>query len=158
MHNGTISACAGIFYDSGGPDNTYQPSEDLTLTINPSTPGGKVKLIFTLFDTESNYDFLKIYDGPTTSAPLLGNFSGTTMPPEIAASLENGTGALTFRFTSDGSVQGAGWAADISCLSPFDHDLMGASVAGPTSIEVGSTADYTVTIINVGTNPELVGN
>jgi len=155
MHNGTISACAGIFYDSGGPDNTYQPGEDLTLTINPSTPGGKVKLIFTLFDTENNYDFLKIYDGPSVNSPLLGNYSGVTMPPETVASMENGTGALTFRFTSDGSAQGAGWAADISCLSPLDHDLMGASVAGPTSIEVGSTADYTVTIINVGTNPEL---
>ena len=158
MQNGTVSTCSGIFYDSGGPDSPYQASEDLTMTINPSTPGGKVKLNFTLFDTENNFDFLKIYDGPSINAPLLGNYSGTNLPPETVASLENGTGALTFHFTSDGSAQGAGWAADINCLSPMDHDLMGASVSGPTSIEVGATADYTVTITNVGTNPETGSN
>ncbi|MEI7981718.1 MAG: choice-of-anchor J domain-containing protein, partial [Bacteroidota bacterium] len=79
---------------------------------------------------------------------------GSNLPPEIVASAENGTGALTFHFTSDSSAQGAGWAADLSCLSPMEHDLMGTSVTGPANIEIGTTVDYTVTITNAGLNPE----
>jgi len=153
MQNGTVTSCSGLFYDTGGPDNPYQPSEDLTLTIMPSTPGAKLMVDFTLFDTENNYDYLKIYDGPDVSAPLIGNYCGTTLPPQAVASNSNGTGAITFRFTSDGSVQGQGWVATLDCLPPLQHDLMGVSVSGPNP-EVGAPADFTVTIANVGSNPE----
>ncbi|HPT09772.1 MAG TPA: choice-of-anchor J domain-containing protein [Bacteroidales bacterium] len=153
MQNGTLSSCSGLFYDTGGPDNPYQPSEDLTLTIMPSTPGGKLMVHFTLFDTENNYDFLKIYDGTTISEPLIGNYSGTTLPPDVVASSSNGSGAITFRFTSDGSVQGQGWVATLDCLPPLQHDLMGVSVSGPNP-ELGNPTDYTVTVANVGANAE----
>ena len=153
MQNGTLSSCSGLFYDTGGPDNPYQPSEDLTLTIMPSTPGGKLMLHFTMFDTENNYDFLKIYDGTSISAPLIGSYCGTTVPPDVVASGSNGSGAITFRFTSDGSVQGQGWVATLDCLPPLQHDLMGVSVSGPNP-EVGSLTDYTVTVANMGANAE----
>lgn len=154
MQNGTMASCSSIFFDTGGPDNLYQPNEDLTLTINPSTPGAKLKVNFSLFDTENNYDYLKIYDGPDVNATLIGNYSGTALPPEIIASNSNVTGALTFRFTSDGSVQGQGWAANITCLAPMAHDLMGVSVNGPNPV-VGNSTDYTVSVMNVGANSEI---
>ena len=40
-----------------------------------------ITLQFTSFATEAGYDFVKVYDGATTSSPLLGQFSGTSLPP-----------------------------------------------------------------------------
>ncbi|PKP54145.1 MAG: hypothetical protein CVT92_01040 [Bacteroidetes bacterium HGW-Bacteroidetes-1] len=158
MQNGTINTCNGIFLDTGGANDGYQPNENLTLTITPSTSGAKLKLIFTEFNTENNFDFLKIYDGLNVSDPLLGNFHGTTMPPEIIASDDNNSGALTFLFTSDGSVQGTGWMAEISCIAPMDHDLMGNAVTGPTALEVGSTENFNVIVTNAGLYSESGSN
>ncbi len=115
MGNGTITACSGDFYDSGGPSGNYNDSEDYTLTFLPATAGAKVRVSFTSFNTELNYDYLKVYDGTTTSGALLGNFHGTSIPGTLTAT--NPEGALTFRFTSDGSVVRAGWQAVLSCYS-----------------------------------------
>jgi len=155
MQNGTISSCESRFFDTGGETETYQPGEDLTLTILPATPGAKIIAAFTEFNTENNYDFLKIYDGTDITAPLLGSFSGTAQPGQFIASQANTLGALTFRFTSDGSAQGTGWAATISCQIPKDHDLAGIEVSGTANPDINNTYDYTVTIANFGTNPEM---
>jgi hypothetical protein len=72
---------------------------------------------FSAFNTEGCCDDLLIYNGPTTGSPLIGTYNGTTSPGIITAS--NPTGELTFVFTSDGSVQNAGWAATISCVTPI---------------------------------------
>ena len=154
MQNGSVSNCDGIFYDSGGPDATYQPNEDLTFTLLPGTPGARVKINFTAFDTENNYDFLKIYDGNDVNATLLGSFSGATLPGEFVASQANASGALTFHFTSDGSSNGTGWAATVSCLAPMEHDLGGVSVTGLNNLTIGTSSEYTVTIGNFGVMPE----
>jgi len=158
MQNGSVSSCDGLFYDSGGPDATYQPNEDLTFTLLPGTPGARVKINFTVFDTENNYDFLKIYDGNDVNATLLGSFSGATLPGEFEASQANASGALTFHFTSDGSSNGTGWAATVSCLAPMEHDLGGVSVTGLNNLTIGTSSEYTVTIGNFGVMPETGSN
>jgi len=158
MQDGTFSSCDGGFYDSGGDTATYQPSENFTITILPSMPGGKINFNFTLFDTENNYDFLRVYDGIDVSAPLIGSYSGPGLPSalqNLIASDDNFSGGITFNFTSDGSVQGAGWAASISCIAPPDHDLAATSVTGLSNPVINTPADYTVTISNTGLNPEL---
>ncbi|MBZ0205181.1 MAG: T9SS type A sorting domain-containing protein [Flavobacteriales bacterium] len=106
-------ACGGIFYDNGGPTGNYQANSNETTTICPSTPGDMVSLIFTQFDLETNYDQLRIYDGNSTAGALLGTFTGTALPPVLTAS--NPSGCLTAVFTSDGSGQYAGWAAQVLC-------------------------------------------
>ena len=119
MQNGTISTCAGMFYDTGGPSGTYQNSEDLTLTIAPGTAGAKMKFNFTSFECENTYDYLKVYDGADVSAPMVGDFTGLTVPAELVelvASASNTSGAITFHFTSDGSVVKNGWVAAVSCV------------------------------------------
>ncbi|MEJ5302788.1 MAG: PKD domain-containing protein [Bacteroidales bacterium] len=119
MSNTTVNTCTGNFYDSGGETGTYQNNENYTMTFNPGTSGNKVKAQFLSFETESGYDYLYIYDGPSTASPQVSGspFHGTTSPGTIIASNTNTSGALTFRFTSDGSITKQGWKAAISCES-----------------------------------------
>ena len=118
MINGNVSTCSGDFYDSGGANGNYTNNQSRTFTICPSTPGAKIKVTFSSFALESNYDFLTVYDGNSTGAAAIGTYSGSTNPGVFTASAGNTSGCLTFRFTSDGSVVYAGWAATISCVLP----------------------------------------
>jgi hypothetical protein len=111
----SLTTCGGTFFDSGGPAGDYQDSEDLISTLTPATAGAKVQLVFSAFETESCCDNLSIYDGPDTSAPLIGTFAGTTSPGTITAT--NATGQLTCVFHSDGSVSALGFLATVSCVS-----------------------------------------
>jgi len=118
MSNSTVTTCSGTFYDSGGTGN-YSASQNLTYTICPSTPGSKVRLNFTSFNVEDNYDYLTIYDGPNTASPTLGTYdNGTPLTGIVQATNGNTSGCLTFVFHSDGSVQYSGWVATISCTQP----------------------------------------
>ncbi len=116
MTSGSITTCTGYFYDSGGPSATYANSENLTMTIYPAAAGNLVRLAFSAFNTESGYDYLRIYNGTSTSSPLMGTWNGTSGPGTVTAN--NSSGALTINFTSDGSVTRDGWTASISCYNP----------------------------------------
>jgi len=119
MQNTTITACQGIFTDSGGQNNNYSDNEDLTMVFYPGRTNFMVKMEFILFDVEydnsCDYDWLKIYNGETTSAQLMGKYCGNNSPGTVIAS--NDLGALTFEFHSDQNVNKAGWIANISCDS-----------------------------------------
>ncbi|NPA34553.1 MAG: hypothetical protein GXO48_06480, partial [Chlorobi bacterium] len=102
----TVSSCSGIFTDAGGPVNQYLNNENWTYTIQ-SPNGNPITITFSQFNTERNYDFLYIYDGSSTSSPLIGTYHDTLSPGTITS-----TGnALTFKFTSDGSTRADGWFA-----------------------------------------------
>lgn len=105
--------CGGSFVDSGSVGGNYGNNENTTTLICPTNPGDLVTVTFTSFNLESNWDFLRVYDGNSAAAPLLGTYSGTTLPPAITASSING--CLTFVFTSDVSGTRAGWTADVTC-------------------------------------------
>ncbi|MDP2236945.1 MAG: choice-of-anchor J domain-containing protein, partial [Bacteroidales bacterium] len=158
MQNGTITICEGNFYDSGGATGQYQNSENLTLTFLPSTAGAKMKFNFVEFNTEANYDFLKVYDGPNTSSPQIGpatGFNGVGVPALLAELVAtNAQGAITFHFTSDASVQRDGWKALISCFTPADVDLEAKSVSGNITPSVGTASTYNVEVKNLGSTTQ----
>jgi len=112
--SGTISgACGGTFYDSGGPAGNYNNNENCTVSF--CAPAGQyISFDFTVFNTESFFDELSIYNGPTTASPLLGTFSGTTGPGVVTSTLG---GCITFQFSSDGSTKKPGWEAAITCTT-----------------------------------------
>lgn len=117
MGDSVISTCNSIFYDYGGSTGSYLNNMNDTLVVYPSTPGAKLSITFTSFNLESaTYDYLKIFNGNSTSAPLLGTYGGTTIPPTDTSSATDGS--LTFVFRSDGSGTYAGWAAQFSCIMP----------------------------------------
>jgi len=106
--------CGEVFTDSGGVDGNYSNLEVITTTICPDVAGNVVTIVFNSFETEANFDSLKIYDGDNIEALLLGEFDGANSPGIITASLANG-GCLTFLFHSDGSGVRDGWNASVNC-------------------------------------------
>lgn len=145
MQQGTTTACSGTFYDTGGPNGAYSNNEDLTLTIYPATNDAKVKMTFTEFDVETNsgctYDYLQVFDGPSTSSTLLGRFCGTTNPGPFTSTSSDG--ALTFKFHSDYSSTGSGWKATMECEGGTTPTPPIANFTGtPTSILTGETVSF----------------
>src|SRR5574343_545241 len=159
MANGSSTQCGGTFYDSGGNGGTYGASQTLIYTFCPSTAGADMVFNFTTFNLENSYDFLYIYDGNSTAAPSLGAYTGTTGPGTVTASPTNPTGCITFRFTSDGSVQNAGWAATISCSTPCPTittsiaSTTPAAVAGIIKRCPGQSVSFSATAGSGGTGP-----
>ncbi len=138
MQNGTIETCNALFYDDGGPSSSYGNSKDLVMTFMPGTPGGILEAQFTEFNTENNWDYLVIHDGSSTSATQIGQYTGNNSPGTVTAT--NAEGALTFHFTSDGSVNALGWAAVIRCTGVGSDPLEVEAFADPALIEEGTSS------------------
>lgn len=121
----TITTCSGVFFDDGGHNNLYSNNLDQTMTFLPGNPNNTyLSFYFTTFDVEESagnqFDYLKVYDGTDSTAPLIGKFSGIdgTVPADLQPVVATNTeGALTFVFHSDYSVRKEGWEANIDCIS-----------------------------------------
>ena len=74
IENGTVTACSGTFYDSGGDLNSYLGNENYIFTICPEFPGQFIELNFTSFVTQGGEDLMTIYNSDTNDATL---FFGT---------------------------------------------------------------------------------
>ncbi|MGV9012461.1 MAG: hypothetical protein ACOH13_07700 [Flavobacteriales bacterium] len=102
--------CGSRFYDDNGPGANYSNNQATLATY--CAPAGQVaSFVFSDFNTES-FDHLRIYNGPTIASPILGDYTGTTLPPVLTTPPG---GCFTFRFTSDGSVTYPGWAGQMFC-------------------------------------------
>lgn len=112
----SVGCTGATFFDSGGSGGNYSINEDRTYIYCPQNSTDKVTINFTSFDIESGFDYLYVYNGNTTTSPLIGTFTGTTTIGPFTSTSTNG--CLTFRFTSDGSVNYTGWAANTT-LTPL---------------------------------------
>ncbi len=104
--------CSGVIHDFGGPEKNYYNNEDYTWTIAP--PGAtSIDVDFTMFDVETDWDYLYIFDGPDDQSPqIVGSpFTGTNSPGQFSTS----GGALTMRFYSDGATVTPGFLANYQC-------------------------------------------
>jgi gliding motility-associated-like protein len=110
----TLTQCGGTFADPGGNAN-YPNNSNCTQTICPGTAGQCVTIQFTTFNLESGWDFLYVYNGNSTAAPLIGTYSGTALPAGGNITANNASGCLTLRFTSDGVINSPGWLANVIC-------------------------------------------
>jgi len=147
MQNGTLTLCAGDFFDTGGSANEYLSDEDLTLTIFPSTPGSVLQVTFTDFNVEEDYDFLNIYDGNSLAANQIGSFTGLVGPGVVTSTAADGS--LTFNFTSDVSFTELGWVASISCIDPNVAPSC-ASNLSPANAATGVTVAPSLSWLNGG--------
>ncbi len=132
-------ACGTTVYDPGGAGN-YANNTNFTATYCPTTPGDVVTINFTAFNTEAGWDFVRIYNGPTTASPLLGTYSGAGNPGAITST--DASGCITLNFTSDGSGVAAGWAANIIC-GPPPPPPANDNPCGATSLAVNTNCSFT---------------
>lgn len=106
-----LSSCSGTISDGSG-SGEYSNYQNCAWLIQP--PGASsITLSFTSFLTEGGYDYVRVYDGNSINAPLLGSYSGSTLPASVSSS----TGVMYVTFTTDGSVTAAGWSANYSCAT-----------------------------------------
>lgn len=108
INNGTpvtpLTAASGTFYDSGGPTGNYGDDERQLFLINP--PGAtSITLTVNSFDLELNWDYMYVYDGNSLSSPLIGTYTGTTIPATITST----GGEMLIQFRSDCSTIDSGW-------------------------------------------------
>lgn len=104
--------CSGVaFTDPGGANGMYKNGQIVIKTFYP-TSCDRLKLVFTEFSTEADYDFVDVFDGPSTNSPpfLFGSqLSGNKIPGPFTST--HPTGAITVRFIADAGVTDKGWIA-----------------------------------------------
>ena len=128
----TLPGCGGKFYDEGGPNNDYSAYSNQVVTIYPDNPGDAVTVTFNSFEVEQGWDGMIIKNGPSTSSPIIssgstynrtncpngawtGSAGGNYSADGMSFTSTDPSGALTFIFKSDFSVEYAGWDADVTC-------------------------------------------
>ena len=124
----TLVTCNALIYDNGGATGSYANSSNNTLIVRAASSDSTLILSGTL-NSESNYDWLTIYEGEGTGGTQLYHQSGSaTVGPFTSQS-----GAFTIVFSSDVSVNSAGFelfvrCGYIPCPTPFSINLDSASV------------------------------
>ena len=101
---------SGTIEDGSGPVNDYQPGFNCSWLILPDDSVQNITLRFTRFSTSVG-DYVTVHDGSSDDDPVLGSFSGSSVPTEITS-----TGPalfLTFKWGGDASVS-SGWMAKYS--------------------------------------------
>ncbi|MCC6460185.1 MAG: gliding motility-associated C-terminal domain-containing protein [Saprospiraceae bacterium] len=121
MNGIPVSACSGVFYDSGGAAGDYGNNQNLSTVICPDGMGSNthVQLLFDQLNLAPG-DQLCLYDGANVLAPLIACYSTPlpALPFSVKASPANASACLTLSFVSDANGVGTGWQAAIACYSP----------------------------------------
>jgi gliding motility-associated-like protein len=139
----TFITCNGFIIDSGGQGGSgYSNGEDVTFTICPDNPDDIVNVIFNLFDLDTydqnpspnveNLDRMQVFDGNSTSANFLGEYSGTGLQGVlIQCSPQNTSGCLTFRFISNNQNNENGFfSGSAQCATPCSDPVAAGRVVG----------------------------
>jgi PKD repeat protein len=140
-------ACTGKLFDSGGPANAYGDNESSSMTIAP-TGAQTVSLSFLSFDIEPgtgsscNYDYLNIYDGSNSNAPLIGKYCNNNIPTTITST----GGSITIVFSSDGGVTGNGFEMDWQC------NIATAAPVADFSNNINSTCGPDIEFTDISSN------
>lgn len=146
---GSVTTCAGVLEDSGGPSASYGDNENYTVVICPDNPGDGISLQWivanlSLAGPNGTQDRIMIWDGDNTGATPLGDYTGTALQGLIvSATTFNTTGCLTVRFISNGTGTGD-FAASITCFTPCERPVAVASMseAVPALVCVGEEVSF----------------
>jgi Zn-dependent metalloprotease len=98
-------------FSDGSENNLYANNTKCGWLIEPEK-AANISLFFSSFATESNKDQVTVYDGADNRSPVLGQYSGTTLPPVVTSS----GGSMYVVFSSNASVRGQGWSAHYTSI------------------------------------------
>lgn len=115
--NTIITHLRGSVEDGSGWYN-YQNNLSCSWLIAPSDPEydsiKSLKLTFLKLDIDTGADTLYLYDGVNATAPLIGKFTGSTIPGTITS-----TGNRVFiKFITNSSIGKDGWQLDFESILP----------------------------------------
>jgi hypothetical protein len=132
-----LSGIRGSIEDGSGWAS-YKPNSNCSWLIRPRDPEfdsiKNIKLTFTKLDTEPGNDIIYVYDGDTIAAPLIGTYSGNTLPTAITSA----GNSLLLVFETNGNDCRDGWIADYESIIP--QYCTGTTILGDPSgnLEDGS--------------------
>ncbi len=132
----TISGREGTFNDGSGNTN-YANNLNCTYLLHPAC-GTYIDLSFDRFNVEAN-DIVNIYDGSTTSAPLLESFTGAD-PPDASQTITSSDNYMLVEFITDNSGNQEGWYA--SYESGFCKSSKTITEASGTVSDGSGSCDY----------------
>lgn len=115
--NHEIDYMRGTFTDGSYPVYNYQNNSECQWLMDPQNEQDSVTnitLSFQRFNTETDVDFVKIYDGENNSAPLIGEFSGDQIPNSVTSSGNK----MLVTFSSDGQNNAPGFFATFQSNQP----------------------------------------
>ncbi len=108
-----VDECTGVLFDDGGPDGVYSNNINSQIVIEPYG-ASELILTFNSFYLEAGWDYLYIYDGNTASAPLIGSYTGNSLPNGDGI-IEMSGGAATLVFYSDYIISTEGFEMTWVC-------------------------------------------
>ncbi len=103
-----LTTPSGTFSDGSGA-NSYANNTNCSWRIQPAN-ANSITLSFSAFNTEPNNDGVIVYNGVNNTAPIIGRFSGTSIPNTVTST----GGSMYVEFISNGSVRAQGWTANYS--------------------------------------------
>lgn len=101
-----LTAPSGTFTDGSGSSN-YNNNSDCRWKIKPSG-ATKIVLNFSNFNLNNPGDTVYVYNGGTTTSPLLAKHTGNTTQANDTST----GGTMLIRFVTDSSNAAAGWTAN----------------------------------------------
>lgn len=119
-----IQAQNGVFTSPNHPED-YPNNANCQWRLVGQESTSRVKLQFEIFETESNYDFVNVHDGDSTSSTRIGRLSGGQRDVSLESTQQN----MYVQFTSDGSVGETGFKAkfttDLACFEGQERVIQG---------------------------------
>jgi hypothetical protein len=113
----TINYLRGSVEDGSGWYN-YQDNATCSWLISPQDPEydsiKSIKITFLKFDTEAEGDTLFIFDGPDESSPLIGAYSGNSIPGVIISEGNQ----VYLKFLTNSLTSKEGWQFDYESIFP----------------------------------------
>ncbi len=135
----TLRSLDGTIDDGSGPLFDYQDNTSCSWLIAPDDSISGIKMNFLRLNTETGNDIITIYDGPDSGSPVLGTYSGATLPSEIIST----GGEVFITFISDGASTNGGFLMTYEAEKYSYCNALTSMTSESDTIEDGSgTYDY----------------
>ncbi len=113
--NKTLTALEGSLEDGSGPLSNYQANSNCSWLIAPNADSvNSIVLNFNELKTMTNHGIIKIYNGNSVSSPLIGTYSGTTIPSTITVNKNQ----VLVNFISDNDSLKPGFLINYKAITP----------------------------------------
>ncbi len=137
--NEVLTRTKGTLSDGSGPLYNCKNNSDCEWLIQPNDSITNIKLTFLKFKTEVDSDRVIVYNGSSIASPVLGTFSGSTLPSIITTTGKS----LLVRFITNDSIADEGWLASYETTSPvFCSGIKTLTAASGTVSDGSGTFDY----------------